>query len=497
MPRESARVPLVFRIVRNTAFSVAPAFLLCILTYSTLSGRLASIDSALHTQRQAHARLEERVFLVEQGLRVRGSGDADGATPAPRLIRAAVKPSGARGEALPLDGGRAAQAQGRAEGEGRVGFPSPQDGRAERKGRVGSTGVGTELLTRSYGLLSPAEFERARADAPAWASAMRYFRHLDDPSRFDPLQGVEWKSDGTLRVPRSQRNPTWPRKEGKRYFEGYTYRKPFRCAGEPYECSGRGVCDYDRGVCVCMPPATGWDCSLRLRPGQSVGGQGELKHEDCEDQTIRAPAVEKWDARAEERCRAGDQSRNGMWLGMTQEASETIARAIAASSGMQAGQTVLDVGMGCGTLTQYIARDLEGLHLAGLDYSAAAIRYVRERLNGTFCVADVRELDFLPDNSVDVAFENGVFSVTREKHCETYRNVYRAVRPGGLFVIMQTRHDWHPVKCWQNIRMQSVELCLGPLGPRMEYVLTRDICDGVYDSYCAGETYTALIRKPH
>eukprot|EP01065_Artemidia_motanka_P047616 TRINITY_DN748_c0_g3_i1.p1 TRINITY_DN748_c0_g3~~TRINITY_DN748_c0_g3_i1.p1 ORF type:complete len:472 (+),score=121.30 TRINITY_DN748_c0_g3_i1:58-1473(+) len=459
----------VARVVRGMALTLAPVGLCCVMLYGALARRLGNLDSALARERRLSQSLEERLFVVEQELRQRDTQSADAAEADARR-RAHVEPDTT---------------------------PAPKRPRVQPQSvSVSASAPGVGMLRQHFGLLSADEYAARRGSAGGRLVSRRFFAHLDDPSRFAALQDKEWLPDGTLKDKKRQRAPTWPRKQDKRYFEGYTYSLPFRCGGDPFECSGRGVCDYSRGVCVCMPPATGWDCRLTMLKPAEQGQASDFTQDDCIDQEIHAPAVEKWDARAEERCRGGDSSRNGMWLGMTQENSDVIARSIAGAVGIREGMTVMDVGMGCGTLSDYIQRSYPGAKLAGFDYSAAAVRYVRERHNGTFCVADVRELDFLPDNSVDVAFENGVFSVTREKHCETYRNVLRAVRPGGTFLIMQTYHDWHPVKCWQNIRMQSVEGCLGPLGVRMEYVLTRDLCDGKYDSYCAGETYAALIRKP-
>ena len=473
--------------------------------------------------------------------------------------------------------------------------------------------------------------------------------------------------------------------------------------GRTAECGGRGLCDRTRGVCLCMPPHTGWSCTynltwssrLRLPPvppveaaststadgirpqeppatpqeptgeeneenrirdrvdtqtTQDAAAEGRTAPRDaadeaaflsapsrreeftqnaCPDQTVSDTRVEKWDKRAVDRCaKMGD--KNGMWLGLSQAQTRQLTMGVASALGLRDGVAVLDIGMGCGDMLQYIHDAMPRVRLAGIDYSKDGVSFVRRRFanvtgatrlsssddadditttarlgrglpstsdhvvpsrqnkrklshgtlpggggthrgllelpsdkkdevettagrgvpsrhrgtklrktnhhpgplstrddaadelsrkggggggdegggqmkagrgsgggGGVFCVADVRHLHLLPTNSVDFAYENGVFSVTREGHCDTYLQAMRILRPNGTLLIHQTWHDRHKVKCWQNINMQSVERCLGNsgVGIRMEYILTRDLTEGAYDTYCAGETYAALYRK--
>lgn len=345
--------------------------------------------------------------------------------------------------------------------------------------------VNLSLLYEHFGLRDDVDLK----GKPKW------HRHLDDARRFDLLETKEWTKEGTLVSPKRQMQPVWDKKEGKDYFKKYSYPSPHPCPGEPYECGGKGVCDSTRGVCVCHPPWTGWDCGYEMRP-QTVSHSNDLTQADCKDQVITDERVEKWDKRTVERC-AKNTTTNGMWLGLTDKMSHTIASSIANVLGVKKGDFVLDVGMGCGNLATAIAEEHPGAVMVGIDYSKEAVNFVRKELSRPhiMCVADVRNLAFLPDNSVDHIYENGVFSVTREGHCESYSDLVRALKPGGTFLIHQTYFDAHLVKCWQNISMMSVEKCLAKLGVRMEYILTRDLSEGKYDTYCAGETYTGLYRK--
>ena len=344
-------------------------------------------------------------------------------------------------------------------------------------------------LLQRFGLLSEKDYLKKKDDSKSWIVKSEYFAHIANPESYLSMKEVNWE------IPKVKQAayPQFPKKTDKRYFEGYKYPKPHPCPGSPYECNGNGVCDYKRGVCRCVPPYTGWECSVKMTVSNKKIITNDFTQEECLDQKIYAPSAEKWDARTEERCRNMNDT-NGMWLGLTKKISKVIALSIATTLGVEPGSKVLDIGMGCGDLSEFIKEKVD-VDLYGIDYSAAAVKYVRERHKGTFCVADVRELDFIPTASIDFAFENGVFSVTRDRHCETYKNVIRSLRPGGTLLVMQTHTNWHPVKCWQNIKMQSIEACLSHLGVRMEYILTRDITGGEYDSYCAGETYSALFTK--
>ena len=42
---------------------------------------------------------------------------------------------------------------------------------------------------------------------------------------------------------------------------------------------------------------------------------------------------------------------------------------------------------------------------------------------------------------------------------------------------------------------RALERCVAHLGVQAEYVNMREITGGVYDTYCAGELYAALLRK--
>eukprot|EP01060_Flectonema_neradi_P008893 TRINITY_DN16360_c0_g1_i1.p1 TRINITY_DN16360_c0_g1~~TRINITY_DN16360_c0_g1_i1.p1 ORF type:complete len:486 (+),score=86.70 TRINITY_DN16360_c0_g1_i1:71-1459(+) len=344
-------------------------------------------------------------------------------------------------------------------------------------------------LLQRFGLLSEDEYLAKKERSKKWIVKSKYFAHMANPTPYLEMKASDWE----IKPIRQASYPQFQKKTDKRYFEGYKYPKPHLCPGAPYECNGNGICDYTRGVCQCIPPYTGWECTVSMTVSDVNVKENEFTQDECLDQKIYAPSAEKWDARTEERCRSMNDT-NGMWLGLTKKISRVIALSIATTLGVEPGNNVLDIGMGCGDLSEFIKEKVD-VNLYGIDYSAAAVKYVRERHSGTFCVADVRELDFIPTASIDFAFENGVFSVTRDRHCETYKNVIRALKPGGTMLVMQTHTNWHPVKCWQNIKMQSIEKCLSELGVRMEYILTREITGGEYDSYCAGETYTALFTK--
>jgi precorrin-6B methylase 2 len=381
-----------------------------------------------------------------------------------------------------------------------------------------------DAVTR-FGMMRRDDVEGASRAAIGWMTehngtyVKKWWNHTSNPNRFAPLFTVKWRRGAMLAQGIEQIDePQWDRKDDQQYFKGYVYAQPVACPGTPFQCTRHGVCDSKRGSCVCRPPWTGWACQYNfLEPREPLWAADtvhrEWKRGACGAEVITDAKVEKWSERAVKRCgkksgAAKGGKVNGMWLGMTQDHSRTIALSISNALGLHGGQVVFDVGMGCGDMLQHMALVNPQLRVVGVDYSQPAVELVRERFqdlkmetdadqtNKVFCVADVRNMSFIPSNSVDAAFESGAFSATRDKHCETYRDVVRILRPGGTLLIHQTYHDGHPVKCWQNINMQSVERCLGPTGVLFEHILTRDLSGGAFDTYCAGETWALLVRKP-
>lgn len=102
-----------------------------------------------------------------------------------------------------------------------------------------------------------------------------------------------------------------------------------------------------------------------------------------------------------------------------------------------AGLDILDVGVGAGRTTAFLAPTAR--RYLGIDYAAAMITACRERFPALdFKVADAADLSFLPDGGFDVAFFsfNGIDYLPGDaERVACLRELRRVTRPGGRIVI--------------------------------------------------------------
>ena len=106
---------------------------------------------------------------------------------------------------------------------------------------------------------------------------------------------------------------------------------------------------------------------------------------------------------------------------------------IVAASGIEAGETVLDVGAGTGILVPIIRQYRPGKVIA-CDLSEKMLQKLRENYSGVETVAaDVRDLT-LPDASLDVVFINACYPNIADKP-GAFANLSRMMTPGGRLVI--------------------------------------------------------------
>jgi len=99
---------------------------------------------------------------------------------------------------------------------------------------------------------------------------------------------------------------------------------------------------------------------------------------------------------------------------------------------------LLDIGCGSGRMTEFMAEDF--YETIGIDISREMINQARERLeditNVKFIESDGENIP-LPNESIGMAFSYLVFQhmKTREMVESNFREVYRILKPGGLFKV--------------------------------------------------------------
>lgn len=109
-------------------------------------------------------------------------------------------------------------------------------------------------------------------------------------------------------------------------------------------------------------------------------------------------------------------------------------------AGLQAGQTVLDLGSGAG-LDVFVTRSEVGEtgHVIGVDMTAEMIAKARENAeNSGFDNVEFRlgEIEHLPvrSDSIDVVISNCVLNLVPDKQ-RAFAEIYRVLKPGGHFCI--------------------------------------------------------------
>jgi SAM-dependent methyltransferase len=105
---------------------------------------------------------------------------------------------------------------------------------------------------------------------------------------------------------------------------------------------------------------------------------------------------------------------------------------------LRPGMDLLDVGCGPGTITLGLAQAVAPGHVTGIDHdpvhvaAAQALAAERKVTNLTFREGDATSLPF-EDDTFDAAFENDLFVHLSQDAVRASREVYRVLKPGGLF----------------------------------------------------------------
>ena len=127
--------------------------------------------------------------------------------------------------------------------------------------------------------------------------------------------------------------------------------------------------------------------------------------------------------------------------GVPADAAEAVARELVALTGLAAGQTVLDVGCGTGSVTRPLLRSR--VRYVGFDRSPAMLEVFRERAAAEGAAAELHVADGnerwpVEDRSVDVVFSARALHHLDPAHAAAeVRRVLRA--PGGWLVLGRVR----------------------------------------------------------
>ncbi|HZV48958.1 MAG TPA: class I SAM-dependent methyltransferase [Candidatus Dormibacteraeota bacterium] len=104
---------------------------------------------------------------------------------------------------------------------------------------------------------------------------------------------------------------------------------------------------------------------------------------------------------------------------------------------------VLDFGCGIGMAIPHLLAAFPGCEVVGVDVSEESVKVARSRLRDDR--ARVTLNDDLVADGFDLAYASGVFHHIESEHrLEAARYIFRALRPGGVFVLAE-HNPWNPV----------------------------------------------------
>ncbi len=134
---------------------------------------------------------------------------------------------------------------------------------------------------------------------------------------------------------------------------------------------------------------------------------------------------------------------------------------------LAAGQEILDVGCGPGTISVDLALRVAPGHVTGLDSSASVIEQADglARDNGltntSFVVGDVYDLQY-EDNTFDVVHLHQVMHHLA-RPVDAMHEIYRVLKPGGIFAAREGIYgstSWYPtmpaLDTWLNAQMSVI-----------------------------------------
>ena len=143
-------------------------------------------------------------------------------------------------------------------------------------------------------------------------------------------------------------------------------------------------------------------------------------------------------------------------------------------SGLQPGQTVLDLGSGAG-LDVFVARNEVGEsgHVIGVDMTTEMIAKARENAeNSGFDNVEFRlgEIEHLPvvSDSVDVVISNCVLNLVPDKQ-RAFTEIFRVLKPGGHFCISDIVSS-QQLPAWLKGVAEAYAGCVAGAIPKEDYL---------------------------
>jgi len=136
--------------------------------------------------------------------------------------------------------------------------------------------------------------------------------------------------------------------------------------------------------------------------------------------------------------------------------------------------TIVDLGCGIGRMTEFMVDDFD--KVVGIDVSHEMIMMARERLKGVNNVLLIEtdgEILPLENRSIDIVFSYLVFQHIKERKIvkSNFKEVYRVLKPGGLFKVRIRSDKVSLDKWWGGV--EYTEQSIGQLVKKVGFNLLK------------------------
>ena len=157
---------------------------------------------------------------------------------------------------------------------------------------------------------------------------------------------------------------------------------------------------------------------------------------------------------------------------------ETFKRRLIERADIQAGQSVLDLGCGTGTLTLMLKQSVPAAHITGLDGDPEVLAIARAKaadagLSIQWEQGMAYELPY-PDNSLDVVVSSLVIHhlIAADK-VTAFREVHRVLRPSGTFHLLDFGPPFNNFTRLQGWLMRDLEEAADNFAGRIRPMLNQ------------------------